>query len=75
MNASFNVSMKRKDVLQLELEVLRCEHRDLDEAISALGEKPSSDSLTVQRLKKRKLGNEMAGRHARNTCFTSHPRC
>tara|TARA_B100000886_G_scaffold146455_1_gene99540 strand:+ start:245 stop:469 length:225 start_codon:yes stop_codon:yes gene_type:complete len=55
MNASFNVSMKRKDVLQLELEVLRCEHRDLDEAISALGEKPSSDSLTVQRLKKRKL--------------------
>tara|TARA_B100000989_G_C19391792_1_gene406044 strand:- start:582 stop:806 length:225 start_codon:yes stop_codon:yes gene_type:complete len=55
MNASFNVSMKRKDVLQLELEVLRSEHRDLDEAISALGEKPSSDSLTVQRLKKRKL--------------------
>ena len=55
MNASFNVSMKRKDVLQLELEVLRCEHRDLDEAISALVEKPSSDSLTVQRLKKRKL--------------------
>ena len=55
MNTSFNVSMKRKDVLQLELEVLRCEHRDLDEAISALGEKPSSDSLTVQRLKKRKL--------------------
>ncbi len=55
MNASFDVSMKRKDVLQLELEVLRSEHRDLDEAISALGEKPSSDSLTVQRLKKRKL--------------------
>ena len=55
MNASFNVSMKRKDVLQLELEVLRCEHRDLDEAISALGEKPFSDSLTIQRLKKRKL--------------------
>ena len=55
MNASFNLSMKRKDVLQLELEVLRSEHRDLDEAISALGEKPSSDSLTVQRLKKRKL--------------------
>ena len=55
MNASFNVSMKRKDVLQLELEVLRSEHRDLDEAISALGEKPFSDSLTIQRLKKRKL--------------------
>ena len=55
MNASFNLSMKRKDVLQLELEVLRSEHRDLDEAISALGERPSSDSLTVQRLKKRKL--------------------
>ena len=55
MNASFDVSMKRKDVLKLELEVLRIEHRDLDEAISVLGEKPSSDSLTVQRLKKRKL--------------------
>ena len=55
MNASFDVSMKRKDVLQLELEVLRSEHRDLDEAISALGKTPSSDSLTVQRLKKRKL--------------------
>ena len=55
MNASFNVSMKRKDVLRLELAVLRSKHSDLGEAISALGEKPSSDSLTVQRLKKRKL--------------------
>ncbi|MAT88724.1 MAG: hypothetical protein CL532_09310 [Aestuariivita sp.] len=55
MNASFDISMKRKDVLQLELEVLRSEHRDLDKTITALGEVPSSDSLTLQRLKKRKL--------------------
>ena len=55
MNASFEISMKRKDILRLELEVVRSEHRDLDNAISTFGEKPSSDPLTLQRLKKRKL--------------------
>ena len=47
--------MKRKDILRLELEVVRSEHRDLDNAITDLGEIPSSDRLTLQRLKKRKL--------------------
>ena len=55
MSVSFDISMKRKDILRLELEVVRSEHRDLDNAISAFGEKPSSDPLTLQRLKKRKL--------------------
>jgi hypothetical protein len=55
MNASFDISMNRKDILRLELEVVRAEHRDLDNAISALVEKPASDHLTLQRLKKRKL--------------------
>lgn len=47
--------MSREDVLKYELEVLRREHRDLDEAIDALGERPAPDQLTLKRLKKRKL--------------------
>ena len=47
--------MKRKDILRLELEVVRSENRDLDNAIIDFGEIPSSDRLTLQRLKKRKL--------------------
>ena len=30
--------MKRKDILRLELEVVRSEHRDLDNAITDFGE-------------------------------------
>lgn len=37
------------------LEILRVEHRDLDCAISALGESPMPDQLQLARLKKRKL--------------------
>lgn len=55
MNVSFDISMKRKDILRLELKFVRREHRDLDNAITAFDEIPSSDRLTVQRLKKRKL--------------------
>jgi hypothetical protein len=55
MNASFEISMKRKDILRLELEVVRIEHRDLDNTITAFRERPSSDALTLQRLKKRRL--------------------
>ncbi|NSX54887.1 YdcH family protein [Parasulfitobacter algicola] len=47
--------MKNEDVLRIELEVMRREHRDLDEAITALQEKGTSDQLTIQRLKKQKL--------------------
>ncbi|MDG1739189.1 MAG: DUF465 domain-containing protein [Paracoccaceae bacterium] len=55
MNAGFEIAMKPDDVLQVELEVFREEHRDLDEAITALIEKGTADRLTVQRLKKKKL--------------------
>ena len=47
--------MKTLDVLRVELEEFRREHRDLDAAIAALQEKASSDALTLRRLKKQKL--------------------
>ena len=47
--------MKTEDVLRVELEVFRREHRDLDEAIGALQERGVSDQLTIKRLKKQKL--------------------
>ncbi|WP_341233965.1 DUF465 domain-containing protein [uncultured Sulfitobacter sp.] len=55
MNAPTDLSMKNDDVLRVELAVFRREHRDLDDAIQALGEKGTADALTLQRLKKRKL--------------------
>ena len=55
MNAESDISMKTDDVLRVELEVFRRQHRDLDEAISALAEKGTSDQLTLKRLKKQKL--------------------
>ncbi len=55
MNAPSDLSMKTDDVLLVELEVFRRQHRDLDEAISALVEKGTGDQLTIQRLKKKKL--------------------
>jgi hypothetical protein len=38
-----------------ELAELRQEHRDLDAAIAALADSPSRDTISLQRLKKRKL--------------------
>ena len=55
MNAPTDMSMKTDDVLRVELEVFKREHRDLDDAIHALAEKGTADQLTLQRLKKRKL--------------------
>jgi hypothetical protein len=55
MNAPTDLSMKSDDVLRVELEVFRREHRDLDEAIRALTDRGIADQLTLQRLKKRKL--------------------
>ncbi|MFP3383620.1 MULTISPECIES: YdcH family protein [Tritonibacter] len=55
MNERSNLSMATEDVLRVELEVFRREHRDLDEAIQALEEKPTADPLTIRRLKKQKL--------------------
>jgi len=42
-------------MLRVRLSVLKREHRDLDEAISALQDKGTGDALTLKRLKKRKL--------------------
>lgn len=55
MNAQDDLSMKNDEVLRVELEVFRNEHRDLDDAIRALAERGTADQLTLQRLKKRKL--------------------
>lgn len=55
MNAPTELSMKTDEVLHVELEVFRRQHRDLDEAIAALVEKGTGDQLTLQRLKKQKL--------------------
>lgn len=55
MNAPNDIAMKTDDVLRVELEVFRREHRDLDDAIHALQERGTADQLTLQRLKKKKL--------------------
>ncbi len=47
--------MDHKEQLRVKLEVLRREHRDLDEAIDALQESRRADQLRLRRLKKRKL--------------------
>ncbi|WP_439154989.1 YdcH family protein [Yoonia sp.] len=47
--------MEQLDVLRIKLEVLKREHRDLDEAIDALQVRGSADMLTIKRLKKQKL--------------------
>ncbi|MBM3616586.1 MAG: DUF465 domain-containing protein [Alphaproteobacteria bacterium] len=47
--------MNFEDMLRVKLEVLRREHRDLDEAISALELSGRPDQLTLRRLKKQKL--------------------
>ena len=55
MNAPTDLSMKNDDVLRVELEVFRHEHRDLDDAIRALSESGMPNQITLQRLKKKKL--------------------
>ena len=55
MNAYNDISLKTEEVLQIELEVLKQEHRELDEAVLALEERGIRDQLTIQRLKKKKL--------------------
>lgn len=50
-----SLTLDHEQVLRVRLEVLRCEHRDLDEAIGALEARRSGDPLTLKRLKKQKL--------------------
>ena len=53
MNAPSELNFE--DMLRIRLEVLRREHRDLDEAIHALEIAGRPDQLTLRRLKKQKL--------------------
>ncbi len=50
-----SAKMEEIEVLRVELEVLKSEHRDLDEAIHALEERGGADMLRLRRLKKQKL--------------------
>lgn len=43
------------DTLKQRINQLHLEHRDLDDVIARLGEKPGQDQLQLQRLKKKKL--------------------
>ena len=47
--------LNSEEVLRIRLEVLKREHRDLDEAINALQLAGRPDALTLRRLKKQKL--------------------
>ena len=53
MNASNELNFE--EMLRIKLNVLRREHRDLDEAIHALELSGRPDQLTLRRLKKQKL--------------------
>lgn len=53
MNAP--MELNGEDVLRIRLEVLRREHRDLDDAIAALQAQETADQLALRRLKKQKL--------------------
>ena len=50
-----STQMDPSEVSRVELAVLQQEHRDLDDAITALGERAGADRLALQRLKKQKL--------------------
>ena len=52
---NITAAMDKAEVLRVELEVLRREHRELDEAIQALEAEGSRDMLTIRRKKKEKL--------------------
>ena len=47
--------MSHEEIVRARLAALRCEHRDLDEAITTLSAQQLTSSLTLQRLKKQKL--------------------
>lgn len=53
MNAPSELNFE--DMLRIRLDVLRREHRDLDEAIRALELNTRPDQLTLRRFKKQKL--------------------
>ncbi len=55
MSKPDDLSMETDDVLRVERDVLRREHRELDEKIKDVSAQISTDRIMLQRLKKRKL--------------------
>ena len=56
MNAYSDIAMKSDEVLKVELEEFRRQHRDLDVAIAAIEDKGAlADPFTIKRLKQQKL--------------------
>jgi hypothetical protein len=55
MSTSDKISMQTEEVLRVELEFFRQEHRDLDQAIIALSNSGTTDRLMIKRIKKKKL--------------------
>lgn len=53
MNAPSELNFE--EMLRIRLEVMRREHRDLDEAVRALESSGRGDQLALRRLKKQKL--------------------
>ena len=47
--------MDCNEEIRRQIETLKSEHRDLDQAIARIAEEPPFDQLHIQRLKKRKL--------------------
>lgn len=47
--------MSTQEKLRERLELLKAEHRDLDDAILALAQRPVPDMIQLARLKKKKL--------------------
>lgn len=47
--------MDDQEAIRQRLEEVKLEHRDLDDAIARVAEKPPFDQIKIQRLKKRKL--------------------
>jgi hypothetical protein len=57
--------MTHEDVLRVKLEVLRREHRDLDDAIMALQEAVNPDQLTLSAAEEAEAGAEGPDRRDR----------
>ena len=47
--------MDQNQEIKHQIEMLKSEHSDLDQAIARIAEEPPFDQLLIQRLKKRKL--------------------
>ncbi len=52
---NISAQMEQIEVLRIKVEMLKREHRDLDDAIHALQDRGTADMLTIRRLKKQKL--------------------